>query len=311
MSEPAPAGRSRARRLAGLGTGVVIFAFLLWGLLRGWGQVSDFDWQLDPLLLAAAIVVVFLAYLASGIGYLTIVGFLGVADTVSRLEVLSGWARALLGRYVPGTVVMLAGRVVLGREAGVPARVTLAASVYEQVLLLTTAALASLAFVVAYEGNDVSWVLLAVAVAGGLALVSPPVFRPLSTWMLKKAKREPLTQFLAGSHLFALLLFYAFANSLMGTGVWLLIRSAAGPEAGDLPYVALAFLLSFTLGMLAWIVPSGLGVRDAAFALALGRNLTDSVAIAIAAGVRIALTVVELAFVGVMVALHRLLRDRE
>lgn len=301
-------GRSRARRLAGVATGALILAFLLWGLVRGWGEVSDFDWQLDPPLLVAGVLVVFLGYLASGLGYLAIVGFLGVGGSVSRFELLSGWARALLGRYVPGTVVMLASRVVLGREAGVPARVTLAASVYEQVLLLTTAALASLVFVVAYEGSGVSWVLLAVAVAGGLMLVNPRVFRPLSTWLLRKAGREPLAEFLPESRLLALLIFYLLVNSLMGTGVWLLVRSAAGAEAGDPAYVALAFLLSFTLGMLAWIVPSGLGVRDAAFALALGRNVADSVAIALAAGVRIALTAVELVFVAVVAGLHRLVR---
>lgn len=305
---PPPVDRSRLRRVGGLLTGVVIFAFLAWGLARGWGQVSEFDWQLDPPLLAVAISVVFCGYLASGVGYLIVVGFLGVPGEVSRFELLAGWARALLGRYVPGTVVMLASRVVLGREAGVPARVTLAASVYEQVLLLTTAALASLAFVVAYENSGVSWVLLAVAVAAGLSLVHPRVFRPLSTWMLKKAGREPLDRFLRGTHLLALLLYYAFVNALMGTGVWLLIYAAAGADAGDLAYVALAFLLSFTLGMLAWIVPSGLGVRDAAFALALGRNVGDSVAIALSAGVRIALTVIELGFVAVVAGAHRVLR---
>lgn len=307
---PPPAGRSRTRRIGGLVTGVVIFAFLLWGLVRGWSQVSDFDWQLDPPLLAAAVAVVFCGYLASGVGYLIVVNFLGVPGEVSRFELLSGWARALLGRYVPGTVVMLASRVVLGREAGVPARVTLAASVYEQVLLLTTAALASLAFVVAYEDSGVSWVLLAVAIAGGLGLVHPRVFRPLSTWMLKKAGREPLDRFLSGAHLLALLLYYAFVNALMGTGVWLLIHAAAGADAGDLAYVALAFLLSFTLGMLAWIVPSGLGVRDAAFALALGRNVGDGVAIALAAGVRIAVTLIELGFIAVVAGAHRILRGR-
>lgn len=302
------AQRSRARRLAGLATGVLIFAFLIWGLIRGWGQVSEYDWQLDPWLLVAGLLVVYVAYLAWGVGYLLVVGFLGMPRAVSRLHLLSVWARSLLGRYVPGTVVMVASRVVLSREVGVPAKVTLAASVYEQVTLLSTAAIASLVFVVAYEGNDVSWVLLAVAVAAGLALISPRVFRPLSTWMLGKVGREPIAEFLTLPHLLSLMLFYAVANSLMGAGVWLLVRSAAGPEAGDPAYVALAFLLSFTLGMLAWIAPSGLGVREAAFALALGRNLAESVAIAITAGVRIAMTLVELGFVLTVIFMARMPR---
>jgi hypothetical protein len=275
-------------------------------LARGWGQVADYEWQLEPLLLTAAVFVVFIAFLVSGLGFIVVVGFLGIPHTVSRLELLSAWARSLLGRYVPGTVVMLASRVVLGREVGVPAKVTLAASVYEQVLLLTTAALASLAFVIVYGSTDVPWWLPAAAAVAGLALISPRVFRPLSTWALRKAGREPLAQFLSGPQLLALLLLYAIANLLMGIGVWLLVRSATVVGMGDPAYVALAFLFSFTLGMLAWIVPSGLGVRDAAFALALGRDLTTGVAIALAAGVRIALTVIELGFVATVVTFPRL-----
>ncbi|MGH2950687.1 MAG: hypothetical protein ACRDKX_01415, partial [Solirubrobacterales bacterium] len=229
-TESAEAGRTRVRRLAGLAAGALVLAFLAWGLARGWDEVSDYDWQLDPGLLASGLLVVFAGFGASGVGYLLIVRYLGVGPAVSRLEVLSGWAKSLLGRYVPGTVVMLAGRVVLGREAGVPARTTLAASVYEQTLLLTTAAIASLVFVVGYEGSGASWALLALAAAAGLALIHPRVFRPLSTWALRKAGREPLAEFLAGRQLVALLLYYAAANALMGAGVWLLVRSAAGAE---------------------------------------------------------------------------------
>ena len=60
---------------------------------------------------------------------------------------------------------------------------------------------------------------------------------------------------------------------LLGTGVWLLVRSAAGPEAGGPAYVGLAFLLSFAISMLAFVFPSGLGVREGAFALALAQNV--------------------------------------
>jgi hypothetical protein len=307
--EPLERGRTRARRLAGLAVAILVLAFLAWGLARGWDQIDDYDWRLDPGLLAAGAVVVFAGYALAAIGYVTIASALGMAPAVSRVAVIAGWAKSLLGRYVPGTVVMLASRAVLGREAGVPARITLAASVYEQTLLLTTAAVASLAFVVAYEASGVSWVLLVGAVVAGLALIHPRVFRPLSTWALRRAGREPLSEFLGGGRLIGLFLYYGAMNAVTAAGIWLLVRSAAGAEAGDLPYVGLAYLLSFTAGMLAWIVPSGLGVRDGVFALALGRDLASGVAIAVAAGIRIAQTVVELGFVLAATALPRIVGD--
>ena len=90
-------------------------------------------------------------------------------------------------------------------------------------------------------------------------------------------------------------------------------RSASGcsctprsaPAAARSLYVGLSFLLSFVISMLAFVFPSGLGVREGAFALALGRNLPGGVAIAISAGVRLVLTLAELVFVAVAVLVAR------
>jgi glycosyltransferase 2 family protein len=309
----AQAGRTKARRLGGVVAGILVLGFLLWGAATGWSRVSEYEWHLDAGLLVGGVVVLFAFYITAGLAYVSIVERLGVERRVSRFTILSVWAKSLLGRYVPGNVLMVTGRVVLGREAGVPGRVSLAASVYEQTLLLTTAAVASLGFLAGYKGpGGVPWILLAVGVAAGLVLVHPRVFRPLSTWALRRGGREPLSEFLSAGQLAALFLYYSAANAMLGAGVWLLVRSSAGAEAGDLGYVGLAFLLSFVVGMMAFVFPAGLGVRDAAFALALGRNLPGSVAVAVSAGVRLVLTAVELAFVAAVVAMPRLadrLRD--
>jgi glycosyltransferase 2 family protein len=298
--------RTRARRFGGLAVGLLVLGFLAWGLVRNWDEVADYDWHLDPALLVAGLAIASAGYAGAAVGYLAVLYSLGVPSTVPRLEVISGWAKSLLGRYVPGTVVMLASRAVLGREVGVPVRMTLAASVYEQTLLLTAGAIASIGFMVGYEGSFALWILLALAAVMGLTLIHPAVFRRLSAWVLRRVGREPLAEFLGLRRLVVLLAYYTIANAFMGVGAWLLVRAAAGQQAGDVTYVALAFLFSFTVGMLAWIIPSGLGVRDAAFAVALARDLPGSVAIALATGVRIALTAVELCFVAVAVALPRI-----
>ena len=310
------AGRSRtpsrppytlARRLGGLFAGALILGFLVWGITRDWGHISEYQWHLEPGLLAAGAVVLLGFYLATGVAYVSIIERLGVGPGVSRARLLSVWAKSLLGRYVPGNVLMVTGRVVLGREAGVPGHVSIAASVYEQALILTSAAVASLGFLAGYKGSGgVSWILPAAAVVAGLAVIHPRVFRPLSTWALARVGRQPLSDFLSERQLVALFLYYGTVNAIGGIGVWLLVRGSAGPEAGSPDYVGLAFLLSFVVGMLAFVFPSGLGVRDAAFALALSRNLPGGVAVAVSAGVRLALIAVELLFVALVVGVSRL-----
>jgi hypothetical protein len=211
----------------------------------------------------------------------------------------------VLARYVPGNVLMVASRLVLGREAGIPARVSFAASVYEQALSLGAAAIGGVALIAFHGAGSVgsaTWVVALVPL--GLVALHPRVFGPAANWGLRKLGREPLTVFLSGRALMALFAWYAVAAALLALGVGLVVRSAA-PGAGSLAYVGLAFLASFVVSMLAFVFPSGLGVREGAFALALARDLPGGVAIALSAGVRLVLTAAELLFVGVAVLLDR------
>jgi hypothetical protein len=139
----------------------------------------------------------------------------------------------------------------------------------------------------------------------GLHCRHPRVFGPASAFALRLVKREPLPRLIPTRPLLALLAWYAGTAVLLALGVWLLVRSAAGPEAGGPAFVGLAFLLSFAISTLAFIFPSGLGVREGAFALALAINLPGSVAVALSVGVRVMLTTVELVFVAIAVLAGR------
>ena len=56
------------------------------------------------------------------------------------------------------------------------------------------------------------------------------------------------------------------------TGDQQFMRGIGGPEIGNPVGVASGFLLAFVVSMLVFIVPSGLGVRDAMLALVLSRQ---------------------------------------
>ena len=62
--------------------------------------------------------------------------------------------------------------------------------------------------------------------------------------------------------------------------------------------------------MLVFVVPSGLGIRDALFALVLSRQVPGGVAIALSVGSRLALIVVELVFVALAAAWGRRVSPR-
>ena len=301
---PAVAARSPWRRWGGLAAGLLVLGFLAWALVDGWSTVSSYDWDLEPGVLVLGILVLLAFYLTSALGYGAIVDRLHHPGP-RPLVTLSIWARSLLGRYVPGNVLMVLGRVVLSHEQGVPRRVTLAATVYEQALSLGVAAAGGVIWIAAFAGDGDARLWLLALVPLGLVLLDPRVFGPASSWVLRKAGREPLPRLLATRPLLGLLGWYAGIAVLGGLGIWLLVRSAAGAEAGGPAFVGLAFLLSFAVSMIAFIFPSGLGVREGAFALALAQNVPGSVAVALSVGARLVLSLVELAFIGAVVLLER------
>ncbi len=296
---------SGRRRALGLAAGLLILVFLGLGAASGWDKVADYDWEIEPWAAAAGFAALLVLYLLSALGYVFILEQLA-GRRVPRLRFVAIWARSLLGRYVPGNVLMVASRLVLGQEAGISRKVSLAASVYEQALSLGMAAAGGLVLFAAYGAQEIgpaAW--LVAIVPAGLLVLSPGTFGRLSGWLLRRAGREPLEVLLSGRQLVGLGAWYLLTSSFLALGVGLLVHSVAGSDAGSLLYVGLSFLTSFVVSMLAFVFPSGLGVREGVFALALGRNLPGGVAIAISAGIRLVLTLAELVFVGAAVLLAR------
>ena len=300
-------GGSRARRIGGLLVGALIVVFLAVSVARGWSVVSAFEWHVDVAGLIGSLLLLCGVLLMNGGGYVAILECLA-GRRLPRGRLLDVWARSILARYVPGNVLMVAGRVVLGREAGVSGRTSLAASVYEQALVLGLSACAAAGLLVSADFGLGDWIWVVAVVPLGLVLLHPRLFGPVANWLLARLGREPLEGLLSGRQVLAFAGWYALALVVLGIAVWWCADALVGSQAGDPLFVGAAFLLSFVVSMLAFVFPSGLGVREGVLALVLSKHLPGEVAIAVAAAVRLVLTFAEVAFAGVVVAAERRVR---
>ena len=304
VAEAPPTGRRRRRWITAIVIALVVAALGV-VLARGWSRVSKYDWRLEPGWVVLGTVLILVAYAFNGRAYGRSVEWLSSVHPPPAVA-LSIWARSLLARYVPGNVMMVVGRAVMSYDEGVPRRVTLTATVYVQALALGIATVGAVTFLAAYgnpgEGR-LLWLLAVVPFV--LAGLHPVPFRRLSRWALTKLGRPPLETLFSGRQVGQLLLLYACGTVPLVVGVWALVRSAAGPEAGNLLEVGLAFLLAFVISFLAFVLPSGIWVRDGIFALALARHLPGGVAIAVSVGLRFVMVIIELVFVGLAVLVGR------
>lgn len=295
----APSGRRRNILIA---MALVAAVGVAWALLSNWRKVSSYNWHLSPAWVIAGTLAVLASYQLNGLTFARSVELLSPSHP-PRPVAVSIWARSLLARYIPGSVMMFVGRAMMGSTWGVPKKTTVAAMIYEQLIGLGLGAAATVAYVGIYGsgGNrQLMWLLVVIPI--GLVALHPRIFVPLSSRILRLAGRPPLEQTFNGRQILALLAGYTGGAVLICLGVWALVRSAAGPAIGGPLEISLAFLLAFAVSTVAFIFPSGLGVRDGILAVLFARNIgggSAGPALAIAVGLRFALVVLELIYVGV------------
>jgi glycosyltransferase 2 family protein len=302
----------RARLAMQWGLAGLIFACLFFFIIRQWNSLPDFDWRFRPLWLALSALGVFSLYVAQGELWRLIVHALGEEHLRAR-PARAIWGKSLLARYVPTNALMVVGRMVMAEREGVPKRVTLASIVYELVLGFGTAVMVGAYFVIQLPKLDHQPARYAVLLVIPLviAFLHPRVFKPLTDYVLQKLGREPLTKVLSFGQILRFSLMYIGCWAVIGVGVYAFAKALQPLPASDFPYVAAAYPVAFCVAVLTFVVPSGLGTRDAALAVALGAVLDETVATAIAVGFRIFQTVIELGYVGLVVLVDRRARARE
>lgn len=298
--------RRNLMRALGLMAGLLIIIALAYTVFSAWDVITSFDWQPSIGWLALGVLLVLVSLFLSALAYEGILGGLHHPAPPVRATV-AAWAKSLLGRYVPGNVLMVVGRAVMAQAHGVPRMVTLAATTYEQIIALAAAAMLAVVSLLDIGSSSAvgpaAWLVLGVPLV--TLLMHPRVFGPASTWLLAKVKRPPLGALMPFRRVILMMFWYLVTSALLALGVWAMMRGIGGPAIGDPIGVASGFLLSFVISMLVFVVPSGLGVRDAIFALVLSRQVPGEVAIALSVLSRLLLIAVELLFVSLAAAWGR------
>lgn len=307
-------GPSLRRRLLVRVAQVVVvaaaFAFLGLSLATNWSDLRDqsVDWRAEPgwFVLGVALFVVW--YLQNAAGWILVCRALGFP--LSALGGLAVWGQSLLGKYVPSSLPMIIGRCVLGARLGLPKRVGVVSILYEQAITLASGA-AFAAVVLALRGGvgdiagvDGRWVLAAI-VPLAIAGCDPAIFGPIVNRILRRARLDPLPRVLSRVHVAGLLAYYTTTWLVLGGALWALLHAAVGNVDVAIWLLAAGYAVGYLASLVAFIAPSGIGVREAAFATVLDLSLTKGLATALAIGLRVFQICFELTFIAACAALGR------
>jgi glycosyltransferase 2 family protein len=293
------AGRPRRRAAIQYGLIALVFAFLAFFLITQWNKLPSYHWHFRPgwLVLSFAAVLVF--YAMQPELWRVILHALGEHGDARQLR--AAWGKSLIARYVPTSALMVVGRVVMAERCGITKRVCLASIVYELGIGICAAVIGGAYFAITLPALKDTPARFLVLVLIPIALVGlhPRVFKPVADWALGKLGREPLPKALPYRSILLLLPAYLFAWLLIGTGLFAFALGLHDVSASKLPSIAAAYPVAFCMSVITFILPSGLGTRDATLAAALKEAVHSlTLATAIAVAFRILQTAVELTYVG-------------
>jgi uncharacterized membrane protein len=202
-------------------------------------------------------------------------------------------------RYIPGNIWSVLGRIMQSSKFGVPPAEGLLATVIE-VYGMLVAALCSSAFIGIFTNNiwlGLRIILVISAIISFGLILFPNILFKVFNWILKKTHREQISKTLSTEKWFELVFLYVIAWFGYSIGGIALVRAFLVFPNSAIPTIFVAFPLSWFIGYISFITPSGLGVREGAFVVLTSQILTGGTSAIFSAISRFGVTLVELFWV--------------
>jgi hypothetical protein len=206
----------------------------------------------------------------------------------------------LLAKYLPGSAWTFVLQMELGRRVQIPRSRGLVASLVSLGLSTTAALLLGvLGLPVLFDVNALVTALVVACVPVAVVCAHPRVLTWLVQRMLALLRRPPLANPFTWRGVLATTGWSALAWAFFGVHLWLLASAGAAPGFGGLMRCVSAFALGLTAGILAFLSPSGLGVRETIITAALLPYLPYGVALGMALASRMIFTAADVTAAGV------------
>jgi len=296
---------------------VVVLGAVVIALWRNWEAVSTELRRLDARVVAVAFVIGIAPPIFTMFAWRVLLHDLGTH--LALPPAASIFFVGQLGKYVPGSVWTVVMQTEMGARLNVPRRrmaMTGLVMLFLSVLGGAVVALPALPRLLTQSMSGFSpwWGVAGVALV--LTVLYPPVLNSLITRALRLVRREPLEHDLsAGAIIRSMLLIF---GAWISTGLSVLVVAAHLAPDADLTSLALVcicgFALASVLGMVSFLLPAGVGVREAVLLLLLTVLMPASAATAVVVLVRFLNVVTDVLFAGVgwlWARTHHLLPDRK
>jgi len=272
-----------------------IIGYLVWQIYSGRAALLSLTPRWAGLSLAGALVSALIAYQCLFLAWLMLLRRTGYKRPKHLRRYARIWWVSYLYRYVPGKVLLLVERARMGSAVGIPPAAGAALTIIETLLAILAGSAVSLLAVSYYAEVD-SRIFSGVAILTVAAVFLFPVGYRLLCGLPVVKTRYPELQSVTLRYRDVLLIVvpYVIHYLLLGTSFFLLTQSLQLLSWSAWAGLCGIYALSHVVSLIALFAPGGLGVREGALAVQLGQLVPTGIAEALAIGVRVWFTLIEL-----------------
>jgi glycosyltransferase 2 family protein len=251
-----------------------ILAFLFNHLISNWQKVSQYEFSFNIFLFVLSVLAYSLVLILLSLIWRKIIVTIEGEHKLSKPKAMKIYMLSEFGKYLPGKVWSIFGRIYLGSLSGISKRTLLVASSIDALLApITTILVGTLALLIFLGLNNSPLYIISLFIVGAGALfLHPKILYPSFNFVIRKVGRDEIENkhqlnYSQITQLSAYYILIALASSLCFV---LFVTSITKVSIIDIPNLIASFTIAKGLGTAALFAPSGLGVREAIISITLG-----------------------------------------
>jgi glycosyltransferase 2 family protein len=262
---------------------ILILFYLLRFLYKNWMEVSTYDFQLKYHYLLISLPVLFGFFLLRVYCWRMILKKMDIFISMRKSIKIS--FVSMMGRYLPGKVWLIMGKVYLSGKEGVP-RVEAFASVVMEILLEIVASIFFFFFFL-FSFTEQSLLshkvlyFLGVIMVVGLVFLHPKVFYRIINFILLRWKNEEIKTCMRYRDIIQLFAVYNLIVLFQGIAFYFFVNAICYVSLNNILGLTGSLAIAGALGTLSVFSPSGLGVREGILALLLTNYVISPMAVLI------------------------------
>lgn len=286
--------------------------FFITTLRDNWSKVSEVGFQLHAWYLGV-IFLFALAVIVSGYLWGRIVNTLSTETTISYREYIRVHIGSWLQKYIPGQVSSFLGKLVWGIDHHYSKKMITTSFLYENIFLLYSSMLISIPIISFYSLDTVTQDYQQFILPGLILLLSGIVlhkkgFIILINTILGFLKKENIPEqfVLSSRNVIQFVMLFTIPRILNGLGFVLIVFThfSLTPETAVISFAA--YILAGIIGILAFFVPSGIGVREGIIVLLLSPHLGTTNAILVSIYARFMTVIADLVLAVIYATLRKI-----